>query len=160
MSDETTTDQVKRGPGRPPRVQEVQERRRRREGLGADRNLKLHVPDDQKDPNFTYRWVNNRPGRIQQLTVTDDWEVVQGADPASNAVSLGATSERVADSYTGQTAVLLRKPKKFYEEDKAEEQKLLDARDETMRRGSLQSPDGLSGPESYVPGGKNIVAGR
>lgn len=162
----------RRGPGRPrkdeqeatftatARQEETQARRRRRESLGPDRNLKLHVPEDMKDPNFVYRWVNNRPGRVQQLTRQDDWDVVQGADPAANAVSLGATSERVADSYTGQTAVLLRKPKEFYEADKAEEQKLLDARDETMRRGSLNSPEGLSGPEAYVPNGRNIVSGR
>jgi hypothetical protein len=145
---------VKRGPGRPPRQEEVKERRRRRESLGADRNLKLHVPENKKDPNFVYRFVNDRPGRVQQLTEGDDWDVV----PSITAESGNET--RVADKSSGERAVLLRKRKEFYEADKAEEQKALDARDEALRRAPPQDAQGLSGPEAYVPGGRNIIGGR
>ncbi|HDA7928959.1 TPA: hypothetical protein O5V78_002736, partial [Staphylococcus aureus] len=65
---------------RTPRIEEVQTERRRRTGLGPDRNLKLHVPEEAKDPNFVYRWVNNRPGRVMQLTQMDDYEVVSSED--------------------------------------------------------------------------------
>jgi hypothetical protein len=143
---------VKRGPGRPPRQEEVKQRRRRRESLGAERNLKLHVPEDKKDPNFVYRFVNDRPGRVQQLTQADDWDVV----PSITAE--GGNETRVADKSSGERAVLLRKPKDFYESDKLQEQKLLDARDEAMRRGAPESAEGLnSSDNAYVPGGKNTI---
>jgi hypothetical protein len=143
---------VRRGLGRTPRQEEVKKVRRRRESLGADRNLKLHVPEDKKDPNFVYRFVNDRPGRVQQLTQADDWDVV----PSITAESGNET--RVADKSSGERAVLLRKPKEFYESDKLEEQKLLDARDEAMRRGAPESAEGLSSSDNaYVPGGKNII---
>lgn len=153
---------VTRGPGRPPRQEETQVRRRRRETLGADRNLKLHVPEQFKDSNFEYRWVNDRPGRVQQMTVQDDWETVstQDAQMLQEQVSEGTVIKRVADKYQGENTVLLRKPKKYYEQDKAEEQKLLDERDKTMRQGALADPQGLTGSESYTPGGRNIVNGR
>lgn len=146
--------EVKRGPGRPPRVEQEQRTRRRRESLGADRNLKLHVPEDKKDPNFVYRWVNDKPGRVQQLTEGDDYDVVAGV------TNDGTTETRVADKSSGERAVLLRKPKDFYESDKRSEQKVIDDRDEAMRRGAPPSAEGLAGPESYVPGGRNTIGGR
>lgn len=149
---------VKRGPGRPPRQEEVKQRRRRREGLGADRNLKLNVPESMKDPNFVYRWVNDRPGRVQQLTTMDDWE--KAPVVTEQNAGEGTVETRVVDKSVGERAVLLRKPKEFYEADKAEEQKQLDARDEALRHGAPQSSEGLSGPEAYVPGGRNIIGGR
>lgn len=146
--------EVKRPAGRPPRAAQEQVQRRRRESLGADRNLKLHVPEDKKDPNFVYRFVNDRPGRVQQLTEADDYEIVPGI------TNDGSTETRVADKSSGERAVLLRKPKDFYESDKRKEQEVLDARDEAMRRAAPPSAEGLAGSEAYVPGGRNIVGGR
>jgi hypothetical protein len=159
--------EAKRGPGRPPRTEEVKTERRRRTGTGAERNLKLHVPESAKDDAFVYRWVNNRPGRVQQLTKMDDYEIVSSADGAIDAgTSEGTVVKRTVDRNEGEEAVLLRKPRHYYEADKAEEQKLLDARDEELRGGKVQSSEGLSGSEAYVPGGRrgqdgrNIVSGK
>ena len=120
--------------------------------------MKLHVPETLKEKNFEYRWVNDRPGRVQQLTKMDDWDTAP-IDTEQNAGE-GTVETRVVDKSVGERAVLLRKPKKFYDADKRDEQKVLDARDEAMRRAPPQSTEGLSGPESYVPGGRNIVNGR
>lgn len=141
------------------RQADTQKRRRRREGMGAERNLKLHIPNELKDPNFEYRWVNDRPGRVQQLTKLDDWD---RAPEMMEGTGLGTVTERAVDSYTGERAVLLRKPKEFYDSDKAEEAKLLDQRDEAMRRGPLPNPEGIAAEpdKTYVPGGRNIVNGR
>jgi len=142
------------------RAEEVATRRLRREGIGPERNLKLHIPSELKDPNYEHRWVNDRPGRVQQLTQQDDWEPVPGME----GVGLGkSVTERAVDSYTGERAVLLRKPKEFYDADKKAEQKALDERDEAMRRGPLPTPEGAGGGEAdkvYTPGGRNIVNGR
>jgi hypothetical protein len=159
--------EIKRGPGRPPRTEEVKVERRRRTGTGAERNLKLHVPEEYKDPNFVYRWVNNAPGRVKQLTQMDDYEVVSSEDGRiDSGTSEGTVVKRTVDRNEGDEAVLLRKPRHFYEADKAEEQKLIDARDEQLRAGAAPSSEGLSGSEAYVPGGRqgrdgrNTVAGK
>lgn len=159
--------EIKRGPGRPPRTEEVKVERRRRQGMGAERSLKLHVPDNAKDPNFVYRWVNNNPGRVKQLTQMDDYEVVSSEDGGiDSGTSEGTVVKRTVDRKEGDEAVLLRKPRHFYEADKAEEQKLIDARDESLREGQTPGSEGLSGSEAYVPGGRkghdgrNVVAGK
>lgn len=147
--------EVKRGPGRPPRQEQVQQRRRRRESLGADRNMKLAVPSDFKDPNFEYRWVNDRPGRVQQLH-GEDWDVVDGGSQLDSN-SIGTTVKRVSDRFSGENTVLMKKPKDYFEADRAEKKAALDKVDEALRRGAPPSPEGLAGPNSYVPGGRNTV---
>lgn len=139
---------------RKPRTEEVKERRRRRESLGADRNLKLHVPESEKDENFVYRWVNEKPGRVAQLH-GEDWDVVSKEEIDSN--SIGTNVKRVADRYSGENAVLMRKPKEYHEADKLEKKKALDKVEEALRVGAPASPEGLSGPQAYVPGGKNTI---
>lgn len=167
MSDIQT--EPKRGPGRPriDRAEEVQTARRRREGMGAERNMKLHVPEQAKDPNFTYRWVNDRQGRVRQLTKQDDYEVVSSTElTGGDRETLTGTAEgtvmtRTGDSRIGESVVLLKKPKNYYESDKAEEQKAIDARDAVLRKGPVNAADGLTSKDNaYVPGGKNIIAGR
>lgn len=154
-------------PARAARSEDVKSQRRRRQGMGAERNLKLHVPEDAKDPNFVYRWVNDRPGRIRQLTTMDDYEVVSaselnGGDPdPMNNTAEGTVVKRTADSRIGEGAVLLKKPKEYYNADKKEEAKVLDARDDALRSGPPASQEGLTGKDgAYVPGGRNIVGGR
>ena len=147
--------EVKRGPGRPPRQEEVQQRRRRRESLGTDRNMKLAVPADFKDPNYEYRWVNDRPGRVQQLH-GEDWDVVDGTSQLDSN-SIGTTVKRVSDRLSGENTVLMRKPKTYFEEDQAAKKAALDKVDEALRRGAPPSSEGLAGPHSYVPGGRNTV---
>lgn len=152
--------QERRGPGRPPNAERAQETkvvRRRRQGMGPERNLKLTIPN--KDPDYEYRWVNDRPGRVDQLTKLDDWDIA----PEMNGPGLGTVGERTVDKTTGERGVLLRKRKEFYDEDQAEKEKQLKARDDTMRRGPLPGPSGAGGAEqdkTYVPNGRNIVGGR
>lgn len=152
------TETVKRGPGRPPRQEEVQQRRRRREGLGLDRNLKLHVSDSMKDDKFVYRWVNDKGSRVQYLTTEDDWDVVSQADSSPHNVSEGTTMRRVGNQTHGDHMVLLRKPREYYEADKAQEQKAIDAMEEGLRKGNAPSAEALAGPHQYTPGGRNTIA--
>jgi hypothetical protein len=157
--------EIKRGPGRPPRTEEVKTARRRRSGSGFERGLKLYVPEEEKDPNFVYRWVNNTPGRVNQLTTMDDYDVVS-SESIDGGTSEGTVIKRTVSRDEGDEAVLLRKPRAYFEADKADEQKQIDARDEQLRAGAPQSSEGLSGSEAYVPGGqkgrdgRNIVAGK
>lgn len=147
----------------PARAAEVQQRRRRRESLGPDRNMKLHVPESEKDPNFHYRWVNARAGRVKFLTEQDDYDIVsttQMADDPSKNLSEGTNISRVGNQTTGEGMVLLRKPKEYFEEDQKAKAAKLDELDKTMRQGAARSGDGI-GPQdnAYVPGGRNIIGG-
>lgn len=168
-----------RGPGRPSnaelaaraqsqRSDEVKARRRRREGLGEDRSLKLYVPSEMKDPNFSYRWVNDRAGRVRQMTQDDDWDIVSTStlggdpDPEKNTAE-GTVMARVGDKFTGERMTLLRKPKEYYDADRKERFKRLDEIEETMRRGPPAAGGDQLGAQdnAYVPGsGRNIVGGR
>jgi hypothetical protein len=152
------TAEIKRGPGRPPRTEEVQARRRRRSDSGPSAGLKLHVTEDMKDPNFEYRWVNDKPGRIHQLTVQDDWDVVSTDRPDQlTAAADGSVMRRSVDKSNGDNAVLLRKPKDYFEADRREKQRPVDEIEKALRSGPAPSAEGISGSEAYVPNGKNTI---
>lgn len=157
MSDTAT--EVKRGPGRPPRTEEVKTERRRRSDSGQAAGLKLHVPQDMKDDaNFEYRWVNDKPGRVHQLTVQDDWDIVSTDRPDQlTSAAEGSVMKRSVDKLTGDNAVLLKKPRPYFEADRLEKQKPVDAIEKALRHGAAPSSEGISGPEAYVPDGKNSI---
>ena len=142
------------------RQSEIKQARRRRETLGEERGLKLHIPESAKDPNFTYRFVNDRPGRVRQMTEADDWDVVSDAALNRESISEGTVVKRVADKFSGEQTVLLRKRKEYHEADEKKKFDALNAVDEALRKGPPPSSDGLSGPSAYVPGGRNIVNGQ
>jgi hypothetical protein len=141
------------------RTEEVKTERRRRADSATAAGLKLHVPADMKDDaNFEYRWANDRPGRIHQLTVQDDWDVVSTDRPDQlTAAAEGSVMKRAVDKATGDNAVLLRKPRKYFEADRLEKQRPVDEMEKALRRGPAPSPEGISGSEAYVPGGKNTI---
>lgn len=145
-----------------PRAAEVAGRRRRREGSGAERNMKLHIPEQKKEPNFVYRWVNARDGRVKHMTENDDYDVVTadqvGGEDPTKSVAIGTVMNRIGDQKTGEGMVLLRKPREYFEQDKKEKMAHLAALDETMKVGPAQNAQGL-GPQdnAYVPGGRNRI---
>jgi hypothetical protein len=144
---------------RPARTEQVQSERRRRADSSVAAGLKLHVPADMKDTaNFEYRWVNDRPGRVQQMTVQDDWDVVSTDRPDQlTAAAEGSVMRRAVDKATGDNAVLLKKPKQYFEADRLEKQKPVDAVEKALRQGPAPSSEGISGSDAYVPGGKNSI---
>jgi hypothetical protein len=176
MSDEFTPD--RRRPGRPSnaelaaraegepvskRAAETRRERRRRSDTSQTAGLKLHIPEHLKDPSFEYRWINDdadfdtegqRVGqRMHAKTVLDDWDQVtvkEGIDgqgegtPVKRLVGRGEAGRPVY-------AYLCKKPKDWYRQDKAKELDAVKRREEEMRRGASQGPEGLAGPRAYVP---------
>ena len=120
----------------------------------SELNYKLSVPEVLKDKRLTYRWVNDREMRVYQME-QKGWQVADNAtfaDPRNSG--LGAAVERIANERTTpkvEKCFLMWKPKEFFEEDKAREQKDIDDRVAGLRRGETRDPNGLSGPESYIP---------
>lgn len=143
-----------------PRAQTEQaERRRRRSDPDALTGRRLAVDTTRLDPNYEYRWINDDPGRIEALTVHDDWDIVTDTDlkpgtdtPGSQVSTVVGTSANGA----GKRAYLARKPKAFYQEDTAAKQRALDETDNALRRGTLANSAtetrAMSG-HAYVPSG-------
>lgn len=132
-------------PGRPTRGEVTQTERRRRKGGTID---KLAIPQSVKDahPDMEFRWARDDGGRIQQLTISDDWDKVPGVDPIHGGKSEAGTAMKLH---------LLMKPKSFMDQDRAE--KL--ARNEATVKQQLARPEAPQaveqGAELYsVPGNK------
>jgi hypothetical protein len=138
---------------------ERQERRRRRDTdveffdrHGVDKSL--------LDPNFEYRWFNDRPGRIHNMTVNDDWDFVEDPRlPVNPGDMHGARVRQVAEANKDGSALyryLLRKPKDFYREDYAKKQQRTDEQMGALKRGVVKGADGqpvMDQSKTYVPEG-------
>lgn len=153
----------------PARVEATKQRRRRRDDLNEDaRRRRLYVPDEAKDPNFVYRWINDTTmGRVKALTEHDDWEIVskedmKGLPSQANDAGIGTQMSRVVgETASGaQSAVLVRKPREFHEEDEAKKQAAIDKREEDMRRSAPTGDGHVDASHAYIPGGRNIIGGR
>lgn len=134
---------------RPDRQAEVAQQRRRRQPGTLDRmdQLKLAIPDKAREsnPNSTFRWVNDTPGRMHNLTIKDDWDVVKDVEPIP-----------VGQDQAGQPiyARLCAKPLEFWKEDQREKAKhIADQQKELIRRGDTKIPEADS---TYVPEGNSI----
>lgn len=103
---------------------------------GVGRNILTVVG---KDPNYAYRWVNDTDQgmRIEKFK-QGGWEVVQKDTEikvGDRVVDQGSVVGSSVTRYVGQktTAVLMRIPLEWFEEDQAAKQAELDAIDEAMR---------------------------
>lgn len=140
-------------------TQEKQQRRRRRADLDAMTGKRLAVDTSKLDPGYEYRWINDDPGRVHQLTKNDDWDIVEDASIKPDADGEGsAVSTIVGTNANGQgkRAFLARKPKEFYKEDHAAKMAQLDETDGAIRQGKFAQHDAeaqsMAG-HAYVPEG-------
>lgn len=160
MSNQTTASNVIEKPRA--RVEEERARRRRRDDMGTGRLNPLAVTG-KKDPAYVYRWINDEPGRIHALTQDDDWDVVtadQLGDASARDKGVGTGVERIVERATGKRAVLVRKRKDYYVEDRAKQQSQIDELDAAIRNGSAASPQSLQATDpgkSYVPRGGIVI---
>jgi hypothetical protein len=92
---------------------------------------KLSVAD--KDPNYHYRIVNKNVGRVEQF-LEQGYEIVPNTKIGDKRIdtpsTLGSASEIAVGG--GQTAVLLRQRKDWYDEDQAAKQKAINDLEATM----------------------------
>lgn len=126
------------------------ERRRRSPDQLSGMRKRLTVDESKLDrENFTYRFANDDGNRIHDLTVNDDWEVV--ADRGSET-GMGASVSHLAGTKEGGaslSAVLLRKPKSYHDEDLAAQQRRIDETEHSLKHGSTP---GQGGDQStYIP---------
>lgn len=131
-----------------------EERRRRNaiETVGKRLAVNASALDFSK---FKYRWINDDPARIFQMTKQDDWDVVtpEGEVIKDDSTDLGNAVSVVVgqdpNSGAARRAYLCRKRNEWYEEDQKQKQTELDEQLEQIRRGK----DAAGGSQSdYVPG--------
>ena len=141
------------------------ERQARGTPKGPTLNQKLSIPEDKKDPRFTYRMVLDTGNRVHDLKAKD-WEIAPGETAANDPrnMGVGTVIERMGNVRTvpkPERHILMRKPKEFYQEDKAREAAKIKADEDALCKGDVKNPQGLSGPGSYIPsGGMKIEHGR
>lgn len=130
----------------------TQRRRRNTDALGGKRR-RLAVEESTLDrENFVYRFANDENGRLHQLTVNDDWDVVSDRDGEAKADSVGIGAEVAAYAGTRENgaplrSVLLRKRKDLHEEDEAAKQRRVDDTEAGLRQAAPQEP-GMYSPKS------------
>lgn len=105
---------------------------------------RLSVPEEEKDPNYVYRWINDEPGRISAAErggyeyVRKDKVTVGDPDVATGDNDLGSATSLVVGSHVngeGKRAVLMRIHRDFYEEDQIAKEEVNRATDEAITRG-------------------------
>lgn len=151
--------------GRPPRSAEVLGERRRRKNTGNVPGLKLGIDETalgMDRDKFAYRFINDKPGRVQNLTVNDDWDLVDDASKVASPTNADEGTHvsfhaGLGDYGRPMRTVLVRKPKQWYEDDQREKQKPLDDIDRDLRRGTAHknAPEAaaIAGEHGYVPDG-------
>lgn len=95
----------------------------------------------KKDPNYVYRWVFDKPGRIERF-LRGGYEVAKHeTDIGDVAVDRGS---RVGTAITyatgGSQLVLMRQKREWYNEDQEAKWKDLDALEEVLYQDGLKKP--------------------
>ncbi len=132
-------------PDRPNR--DIKQRTDTRTPLGVNRQ-KL-VLNALKDPDYSYRWVNDYGTRIQDA-MNGGYEFVSAEkagqigvrDVVPTNTDLGTGVSMVVERGTGRRAFLMRIPMDLYLEDQKMKQSEVDKVDQAIKRGAVQGLEG------------------
>lgn len=106
----------------------------------------MAVDEKDLDPNFSYRFVRNTPGRVQKF-IEGGYEMVTGdariGDPNIAKASNMGSAFSIASGDNEDRVYLMRIPKTFYEEDQAAKAAKVDAIEEHLKR--KPKTEGLEG---------------
>ena len=143
------------------RAEETRERRRK-PGQTVNYGVKLHVPEEEKDPTKEYRWVNDTPGRIEAL-YAQDWTPVSGEIKPDADGEGSVVSKHVGlNGASPMKAVLMSKPKEWHEADQREKRKPLDEMDEdffdqVMRLNVTSTFLSMKAVAPHMPEGSSVI---
>ena len=111
----------------------AKEQRVKRVPVGGPRDI---LTVSNKDPNYVYRWVLDVPGRLPRFkeggyeVVQDDLEV--GQNTVDRASRVGSVVTKLGGA--GQTLVLMRILKEWYDEDQAAKMDQITSLEATMKQ--------------------------
>ncbi len=101
-----------------------------------------------KDPNYVYRWVLDKPGRIQRF-LDAGYEIVQRTDDLEVGQSTVDRGSRLGSAYTyatgGTLLVAMRQRAEWYKEDQDAKLADLDAIEAVLYSDGLKSLQRTSG---------------
>lgn len=145
------------------RTTAIQGERRRRKADTLDRlhGRKLNLPPEcRDDPENDYYWANDTDDRIYSLTKEDDYDHVTRSNPESSEEEKVRRPVGTKESGEPLYAYLLKKPKAFADEDRAEKARRIDQLERTLIRSPKTDPE-HSLPEgvTYTPDGNSIKRG-
>ncbi len=135
-------------------IESGERRRRSDDTIDAGLALKLRIPPEietrLKAEGRTARWINDVGSRVQDLTVRDDWDVVDGVAPRDVKIDV--------KNDTMTKAILVSKRNDFIAEDRAKkdvgrratEAAMLTGRDPSTNQSTLN-------PEQYADPANKIV---
>lgn len=108
--------------------------RKKRTPVGGTRDI-LSISELDLDPNYKYRLVLDVPGRLLRFREGGYEEVTAELKLGQNAVDRGSKLGSVVTraSGGGQTLVLMRIPKEWYDEDQKAKSDNIDAVEDKMR---------------------------
>lgn len=121
---------MSRRTNRPTENTEERSKRKRRSFVGDTSDV---LTVEGKDPEYDYRWVTTRKGRIARMeaagydVVDDDLEVGMGTDKES-----GSANTITVNRTHGDKGILMRIRKEFAEEDRRERAKEIARTEERM----------------------------
>lgn len=136
------------------RAETVRRERRWKPGPVGQEGLKLHVDASKLDPNFHYRWVNDKSDRVRQMHAYD-YDIAPTAKPDSNGLGTVDSALGGVDEGKPYNMVLMRKARDWFEEDQKRKMKPLDEMDDAIRRGNGKSTD-PNAQGFYTPGQNQI----
>lgn len=141
--DELKATETKPRRGRPPKA-----KRPTRVPMSGQR-MRMHIEEEDKDPNFHYAWINDTSGLIQRAKRAGYENVLTSEIPAWGEAGIDATnsSSSVVSMEVGNstTAYLMKQPMEFYEEDNAETNAITDAREADMKKDLNSGRNGTYG---------------
>ena len=126
----------------------------RKERIPVNGNKDILTVKD-KDDNYEYRWVLDTTGRLARFK-DGGWEVVQEElEVGQKAVDSGTrVGTAITTSRGGQTLVLMRIKREWYDEDQLAKQEAVDAREDVMLRetqaGRIEGQTGFYGGSMSV----------
>ena len=148
------------------RIEEVRAERRRRTDTSQEYNTRLSVNEGLMDRHkYAYRFINDTGGRLHELTVNDDWDVVKDPRVKSDNDNQGAPVRKLVGSNQDGSpiyAYLCRKLKTYYVADRKSKAKRTDDLEAELKRGVVRpiTVDGVkeatastADPTVYIPEG-------
>ena len=149
MSNTITVKQTTRG--RPSSKVSRTDRPKRVSMSGA--RLRMHIEEDEKDPAFHYAWINDQSGLIARAKRAGYEHVQTSEIPSWGTISVDSAnsdSSLISMNVGGETiAYLMKIPMEYYEEDRAEMDALVNAREADMKKELNSGQNGTYGKVEF-----------
>jgi len=123
------------------------ERKKRIPVSGEGRNI---FTIEDRDPNYHYRWVNDKDGRIQRF-LEGWWELVPKVETGERSVDSASDPDSLVSKKVGggMVAYLMRIKNEYWEDDKSAKAKRVEEVEESMFRNLNKEEKGLTGKVTF-----------